>query len=577
MLRDLPLHLLELNEAVAPACPDQAGGDPVRLAELMHEVREAIVHVDENWVVDYCNDIYLENLGLPRDQVMGRTPFDYQPSFSRSIFWETIEAARREGRSRAAIGYSALLKRWMMVRVFPGPTGGMLMLANDASESVVRQYQLAQQALQDPLTGLGNKLALAQDMQSKLGLGQTFTLAVLGLNRFTSVNDAQGYARGDLALMEMASRMQIATLENERLYRLNGDEFALLTEAEPPAALARIRTLLAATRVPIVLHNQTFVLGAAAGAVRAPDDGNDAEMLLRRALLALHQAKRVCRDDVMVYEPNLDMATRQRSELEGELRAAVEAGEFTLLLQPKGLLEGRQVIGAEALIRWPHATRGLMSPDKFLPLAQECGLMPAIDRWVLGHALHQVQTMKAMGLAVPVSINISVESLADPGFVDSVLRALNKTGVEPEMLEIEIPEGALMRDVETSTQVLAGLDELGVRISVDDFGTGYSSFAYLARFPVHTLKVDRSFVKDMTTNAASRNIVKGLVRLAHSLSMQVVAEGAETDEQMAMLQRMRCDEVQGYGYARPMTFESFCEFVRSRSVTAPNAPSPFTI
>jgi EAL domain-containing protein (putative c-di-GMP-specific phosphodiesterase class I) len=329
--------------------------------------------------------------------------------------------------------------------------------------------------------------------------------------------------------------------------------------------------------VPIVLHNQTFVLGAAAGASRSPEDGNDAEMVLRRGLLALHQAKRIARDDVVVYEPTLEVATRQRSELEGELRAAIDAGDFTLLLQPKGSLEGRQVIGAEALIRWPHASRGLLSPDKFLPLAQECGLMPAIDRWVLRRALDQVKTMKAMGLAVPVAINLSVESLADPNLVDSVLQALKATGVEPEMLEIEIPEGALMRDVETSTEVLAGLDELGVRISVDDFGTGYSSFAYLARFPVHTLKVDRSFVKDMTTNAASRNIVKGLVRLAHSLSMQVVAEGAETDEQMAMLQRMRCDEVQGYGYARPMTFESFCEFVRARASTAMSMPSPFSI
>jgi EAL domain-containing protein (putative c-di-GMP-specific phosphodiesterase class I) len=189
-----------------------------------------------------------------------------------------------------------------------------------------------------------------------------------------------------------------------------------------------------------------------------------------------------------------------------------------------------------------------------------------------------VSALKRLGLAVPVSINLSVESLADEGLVDSVLRALKDTGVEPEMLEIEIPEGALMRDVETSGRVLAGLDELGVGISIDDFGTGYSSFAYLARFPVHTLKVDRSFVADMTTNAASRNIVKGLVRLAHSLSLQVVAEGAETDEQMAMLQRMRCDEVQGFAYARPMPFDKFCEFARTRvSVAAMALPSPFTI
>jgi diguanylate cyclase (GGDEF)-like protein len=575
MLRDLPLELLGSYEAtsLAPSL-DEAGA--LQLQRLIGEAREAVVHIDHRWVVTYCNDVYLQDIGLPRDRIVGYTPFEFQPTFSRSIFFETIETARRERRPMAAIGYSAVLNRWLMVRVFPTSTG-MLMLANDASETVVRQYQLAQQALKDSLTGLGNKLALVQDMQSRLAAGETFSVAVLGLNRFTSVNDAQGYANGDLALLEFASRLQIATLQREALYRLNGDEFALVLAGDPDEAKPRLRALLEVTRRPIALNGQSFVLGASAGAAFAPAHGADAEVLLKRALLSLRQAKRVCRDDVVIYEAALEIVTRQRSELETELRRAVEQGQFTLLLQPKGALEGRHVIGAEALIRWPHPTRGVIAPDQFLPLAQECGLMPAIDRWVLRAALDQVSDLKRLGLAVPVSINLSVESLSDEGLVDNVLAALEATGVEAEMLDIEIPEGALMRDVEVSARVLAGLDQLGVGISIDDFGTGYSSFAYLARFPVHTLKVDRSFVADMATNPASRTIVKGLVRLAHSLSLQVVAEGAETDEQIAMLQRMRCDEVQGFGYARPMPFDKFCEFARARVNTAPAGPSAFTI
>jgi diguanylate cyclase (GGDEF)-like protein len=575
MLRDLPLELLDPKDTASLASSlDEAGA--LQLSRLIGEAREAVVHIDHQWVVTYCNDVYLQDIALPREQIVGRTPFEFQPTFNRSIFFETIETARQERRPMAAIGYSAVLSRWMMVRVFPTSTG-MLMLANDASETVVRQYQLAQQALKDGLTGLGNKLALVQAMQTRLAAGANFAVAVMGLNRFTSVNDAQGYARGDLALMEIASRLQIATLGEEALYRLNGDEFALITAGDPEGALSRIRTLLEVTARPLALHGHSFVLGAAAGAAFAPEHGADAEVLLNRALLSLRQAKRVCRDDVVVYEAALETVTRQRNELEAELRRAVEVGQFSLMLQPKGSLEGRHVIGAEALIRWPHPTRGLLAPDEFLPLAQECGLMPAIDRWVLRAALDQVSALKRLGMAVPVSINLSVESLGDEGLVDGVLEALTATGVEPELLDIEIPEGALMRDVETSARVLAGLDELGVGISVDDFGTGYSSFAYLARFPVHTLKVDRSFVADMTTNAASRNIVKGLVRLAHSLSLQVVAEGAETDEQLTMLQRMRCDEVQGYGYARPMPFDGFCDFARSRVNLTTPGPSPFTI
>ena len=576
MFRDLPPALLELFDS-ADGAPATELQQSMQLTQLLLEAREAVVHVDKDWIVTYCNDVYLEGARLTREEVIGRTPFDYQPSFKRSIFYETIETCRRENRPMATIGYSTTLDRWLMARVFPAGSGTVL-LANDASETVVRQYQLAQQALKDTLTGLGNRLALVQDLQARLAEGKPFSLAVLGLNRFSAVNDAQGYARGDLALMEVASRLQSGTVAGEQLYRLNGDEFAFVTggeQSEGDDAKARVSSLLARTRPPVVLNGQSFVLGAAAGAAHAPEHGAEAELLLKRALLALRQAKRVSPDDVLIYEPALETATRLRTELESELRKAVDAGQFVLMLQPKGSLVGRQVIGAEALIRWQHPVRGLLGPDQFLPLAQDCGLMPAIDRWVLKQALTYVQDLIRQGLAVPVGINISVDSLGDEGFVDNVLHALMDTGVEPRLLDIEIPEGALMRDVATSARVLAGLADLGVGISVDDFGTGYSSFAYLARFPVHTLKIDRSFVNEMTTNAASRTIVKGLVRLAHSLSLRVVAEGAETDEQMVMLQRMRCDEVQGFGYGRPMPFARFCEFARERA--RPNSVGPAVI
>ena len=563
MPSESPPTLLDPPSLVDGPTPIAAPGADT-LTHLLHEAREAVVHIGHDWVVSYCNDVYLEDIRLQRHEVVGRTPFEYQPSFSRSIFFETLDVARRDRRAMAAIGFSAMLNRWLMVRVFP-TAEGTLMMANDASETVVRQYQLARQALKDPLTGLGNKLALVQQMQLQIDAGRAFTLAVLGLDRFTSVNDAQGYARGDLALMEIASRLHIATVDSESLYRLNGDEFAFLTVAQPALADERVARLIEQSRGPVVLNGQTFILGASAGIVRAPEHGADAEELLKRALLSLRQAKRLGTAQVLVYEGALETATRQRSELESQLRAAMDAGQFVLMLQPKGSLDGRHVVGAEALIRWPHPERGLLAPDQFLPLAQECGLMPALDRWVLRHALSQVQTLRRLGLEVPIAINLSVDSLSDSGLVDSVLAALRDTGIEAGMLDIEIPEGALMRDVATSASVLAGLDELGVGISIDDFGTGYSSFAYLARFPVHTLKVDRSFVHDMTTNPASRAIVKALIRLAHSLQMRVVAEGAESDEQMAMLQRMRCDEVQGYGYGRPMPFERFVEFARAHA------------
>jgi diguanylate cyclase len=561
MKRDLPDSLL-------------AAIDGASLDHWLAQAREAVAYVDSAWIVRYCNDVYLSNLGLSREQVVGRTPFDYEPAFGRSIFYETIETSRREARPMATIGYSTMLERWLMVRVFP-VDGGTLLLANDASETVVKQYQLARQALRDMLTGLPNKLALVHEAERRLAAGETFSLQVLGVNRFKTVNDAQGYAQGDLALLEIASRLQSSTIAGETLYRLNGDEFALLADDDIPTD-ERLQRVLATTRQPIALNGQSFVLGFAAGTVHAPAHGDDAELLLKRAALALRRAKQTAQDGAsVVYEPALERAIQRRVQMESELRAAVETGAFTLELQPKGSLTRRELVGAEALLRWVHPERGRIAPGEFLPLAQESGLMPAIDRWVLGEALRLVGELQARGLAVPVSINLSVDSLADIGFAECVREALARTAIEPSLLEIEIPEGALMRDVATSAEVLTQLNRLGVTISIDDFGTGYSSFAYLARFPVDTLKVDRSFVAQMGASSASRTIVKSLIRLAHALSLRVVAEGAETDEQMAMLEQMRCDEVQGYAYGRPMPFERFCEFARERR--EPSGPNAFAI
>ena len=533
----------------------------MELSHLLAQVGESVLQVDMDWVVTYCNDTYAHSIGLSRSDIIGRTPFEYLPSFDRSIFFDAGERCLRDRHPETMLAFSVMRNTWVLARVFPIESG-MVVLANQASEGVVEQYQLAQGALKDPLTTLPNKLALMQELKARLKGGEPFTLAVLGLNRFKSVNDSQGFAQGDLALMEMASYLHSGTVAGERLYRLNSDEFALLTQGEEAMACGRVRNLSLQAQRPIVLNGQVFVLGAAAGVVHAPQDGTDAEVLLKRAVLALREAKRTNPDEVVAYQPKFEAALLVRAELEAELRRAVEGEELMLMLQPKGCLTGRHLVGAEALVRWQHPTRGMVPPFQFLPLAEECGLMPAIDRWVLRHALGQIGELKQRGLAVPVSINVSVQSLADLGFVQSVREALAQTGIEPELLDVEIPEGALMHDVTASAAVLVGLHELGVGISIDDFGTGYSSFAYLARFPVQTLKVDRSFVIEMTTNEASRRIVEGLVSLAHSLSMRVVAEGAETEEQLAMLQAMGCDEVQGYGYARPLPFEAFCEFAR---------------
>lgn len=548
---------------------DFEGSNEKGLSSLLLEANEAVAYMDADWVMRYCNDVYLSNVGLARECVIGHRPSAYIANFERSIFFRDIAICKAERRPVSTIGFSVPMNRWLLARYFPCKGGGTLVLANDASESIVKQYQLAQQALKDTLTGLPNKLALTQAMETCLEAQVPFWVTVLGLNRFRTVNDTLGFATGDRFLTQMASVLQSATDDCERLFRFAGDEYAVLSTGPASDIDGRVKALLLTTALPLRLDRQSFELGAAAGVAIADSDEFDVEVLLKRAALALHQAKHSGRTEYRVYEEGMEAASRRRLAMEGELRSAVNAGEFALMLQPKGCLQQRRVLGAEGLIRWFHPTRGMVSPADFLPLAQECGLMVEIDRWVLKTALSMIVSLQDMGLAMPVSINLSVDSLSDPALVDNVRTALEEAGVSARMLEIEIPEGAMMRDVQVSGRVLGELHALGVRVSIDDFGTGYSSFAYLTRFPVQTLKIDRSFVHDMSKSVASRNVVKGLIRLAHSLNMRVVAEGAETDEQIDALSRMDCDEVQGFGYARPMPFLQFVAFIRAHLPSGP--------
>ena len=535
--------------------------DP-KLSYLLGEVQEAVVYVDQDFVVRYCNDVYLRNLNLEAADVIGKTPFEYLASFRRSVFFEVINECRRKGKAHAAINYSVITHRWILLRALPCD-GGALLLVNDASEDMLKQFHLAQRATRDPLTGIGNKVSLIQELDARLASDVSFSLAIIGLTRFRTVNDAIGFAGGDRALVEIASRLQSASVDGEFLCRLNGDEFALLSPASGAAFEARVDALMHQTRQTLRIEGHDFTLDSSAGLISSSQHEGASEALLKRAALALRHCKRDGVKPMVAYEESMEEASRQRAETEDELRKAIKDGAFTLDLQPKGGLPNRGVVGAEALIRWPHPKRGLISPMQFLPIAQECGLMVDIDRWVIGQALDYVTRLKNQSMAVPVSINLSVQSLSDAGIVDVIKNALTAANVEPQLLEIEIPEGALMRDVETSCRVLTALDALGVAISIDDFGTGYSSFAYLAKFPVRTLKIDRSFVSDMGKNKSSKKIVKGLIQLAHSLSMTVVAEGVETEPQVSQLQSMHCDEIQGYGYGKPMSFEHFCEFVKA--------------
>lgn len=549
--------------------------DALDLAGILVDVGEAVAYVDHDWVVRLCNDTYLKNLGLSRTQVIGKTPFEFAPNFRRSIFYEVCESARVSGEPKTRIGLSKLLNRWLMIRVFP-LRGGLVLFANDASDSVVQEYQVAQRMLKDPLTDLGNKFALCQRVNEWMKARRPFTLSLIGLDRLKDVNDAHGYATGDRILQEVASTLQTATLAGEILFRVSGNEFAVLQEGHADASEVRGKAYLQAARLPVRLTDTRIELQAFCGTVDYPRDGGDFESILKHAALALRVARRGgALDGWVAYRDEFEVVARARLVIEGEFRTALEQQEFKLMIQPKVSLATGGVVGGEALIRWQHPTRGLLAPAAFLDIAHDIKAMVRLDHWVLTDALRICAAMSEQGLHSPLSINLSVDSLADQGLVERVRIALDDAGVAPGMLEIEIPEGALMHDVALSSKILDQLRAMGIRISVDDFGTGYSSFAYLARFPIQTLKIDRSLISGMQADASNQAIVRAIIQLAHTLSLEVVAEGVESQSEVVTLQSMNCDMVQGYFYARPLHLEQYLEYAQNNPGV--HRPNPMVI
>ena len=550
----------------------------LNLEALLNDASEAVVFVDSGWVARYCNATFAANLGLTPEQIIGRTPFEYAPTdFKRSIFFEACEQCVVHRRATSRIGFSTVLNRWLFVRGYP-IRGGGLMLANDATESVVKAYHLAQAAVRDQLTSLGNKLALEQRVEEMTSRKEPFTLALLGLRRFREINESHGYATGDLVLMELASRLQSATQDGESVFRVSGDEFALVIKgASAEAAHERIRHLLVMLHPPVVVEGLRILVSVGVGTVSSPAHGDAFGPLLKRAVLALGEAKRVVSAalPIMPFRLDLELAAQHRLVLEQELRQCLDGSQFALLVQPKVSLNTGAVVGAEALIRWAHPKRGILPPGAFLPLAREIGAMRAIDNWVLRQAISMCAQLRDFGASFPLSINLSADALGDVMLPERLIRDLATAGLPASMLEIEIPEGDLMADVQASVRTLEALAAMGVRLSIDDFGTGYSSFAYLAQFPVHTLKIDRSFVIGLDGTGPSRKIVKGIVRLAHSLGLDVVAEGAEDENQLVQLQRLKCDAVQGFAVAPAMPLPQFRAFVASRPAVA--GPDPFAI
>ncbi|QOL50344.1 EAL domain-containing protein [Massilia litorea] len=438
-------------------------------------------------------------------------------------------------------------------------------IIRDVTEREETQNRLRELATHDTLTGLPNRALLNERVQRLLDTcprESTVAAMFFDLDRFKEINDSFGHEFGDVLLCEVAARLRRVIRPGDVIARLGGDEFVIAAHCSSgQGAAARIaEKLLDVLTAPITIAGQDVIIGASIGISLYPFDGLSKEQLFQAADTAMYRAKAAGRNRYRFFEPEMAFATRERMALETSLRPALARGEFELHYQPRIDLRSMQMVGMEALIRWNHPGRGLVSPAQFIPIAEETGLIAPIGRWVLHEAC--MQTMRLMTefkREIRVSVNVSARQLAHATFVGEVRQTLQESGIPPHCLELELTESALIADIERTALMLRELHELGVKLAVDDFGTGYSGLAYLRSFPIDVLKLDRSFVLQDDERISAFDFVKAFVDMAHALKLAVVAEGVETDDVVEFLRAADCDEAQGYHFARPLPLAALRE------------------
>jgi diguanylate cyclase (GGDEF)-like protein len=476
-----------------------------------------------------------------------------------------------------------LSARWLHQQVVP-VEGGVVAIVRDITERKLAEERMQHLAHHDTLTGLPNRILITERLELTVAAARrdggdgdaTLLVAFIDLDGFKLVNDGLGHNAGDALLKVVAGRMAACLRPGDSVGRFGGDEFVLMlreaaaVDGEDTGAAAVLERVREAVLQPISVGGQQVQVSCSIGVAVHPTDGADAETLLMHADAAMYRAKELGKNNCQFYAREMNAEIEQKLVLLEGMRQALEHRQFRLVYQPKVDLRTGRIFGAEALVRWVHPEHGVIGPDRFIPLAEESGMIVALGEWVLREACQQNRAWQDAGLApLCISVNVSPRQFEEGRLVERVALALADSDMAPRWLELEVTEGVIMRDLTRALGKMEQLRTMGVSLSIDDFGTGYSSLSALKSFPISTLKIDKSFVRDLAHSAGDQAIASSIIGLAHRLKLRVIAEGVETEQQRGFLRANGCDEMQGYLFSEPLPPEQLAALLKRSAGAAP--------
>lgn len=535
--------------------------DNKSLDDILDNIGDAIAIGDRDFVFKAVNRQFSLFYGIKDPSVLlGKSAFAVYPDFHKSVFYEACLITINKGTPTTRIGFSNNLKTWIVIRCYKYDDDNYVMIVHKLNEEINKVGYVSHY---DSLTSLPNRHMFEQDIDMLKNYHQNAGALLIDLQQFGKLNEKMGISIGDMCLMEVAARIKKYIPSSDRLYRTGGDQFLVLSSAFKEETTALYNQIKEAFEQPFALSGKEYLLNICVGFTHL----NGAEInatILNKAELALAYAKKQ-KINYAEYRPEMENKNHNVF-LSKEIKDGLKNNEFELFLQPQADIIDDKICGAEILVRWKKP-EGYKAPFTFLPFAEETGLIAEIDKYIVAHAMQMIGSFNQQDIHIPISINLSAQSISSRDIIAHFEQNMKKYGVSPEQVCIEITETSLMTDINTSKEVIGELRNLGIKIAIDDFGTGYSSMEYLVRYPSDYLKIDREFIKDMIKSDNHKTMVGNLIKLGHGLGIGIVAEGVENQEEWNILKDYNCDMVQGFFYAKPMPLADFMKEIEKRGVS----------